>query len=298
MREGSGAGPGRDGDRGEEASERAREEGGADGTRGHRRHRHRHDVGQGRRGRRRRAGRGQQPGRPRAAVLPRRGAGPSGRRGVARRGARGADPAAGRRGPDDARHPGGRTWRPWCRRCARSTATGRPISDGMLYGDERGAGVGDAADGPSESGELVRFLAWLVGHHPDAAGYWPAQAVANAALSGVGAIDTVVASRPAAVRLDGLGRGGRRRGRPRRRRSAAGDRARVPIRSARWTAAGGALLGGGTIDALGEQLVAGADGEGDVLVILGSTLIVWAVAPSGARSTASGPCPTRRRARC
>jgi xylulokinase len=45
-------------------------------------------------------------------------------------------------------------------------------------------------------------------------------------------------------------------------------------------AAGGsgrAVLGGGTIDALGEQLVAGADADGDVLVILGSTLIVWAV---------------------
>ena len=31
------------------------------------------------------------------------------------------------------------------------------------------------------------------------------------------------------------------------------------------------------IDALGEQLVAGADGEGDVLVILGTTLIVWVI---------------------
>ena len=81
----------------------------------------------------------QQPGRPRAAGLPRRRAGPSGRGRVARRGARGADPAPGRPRPDDARHPGGRTWRPWCRRCARSTATGRPISPGMLYGDERGA---------------------------------------------------------------------------------------------------------------------------------------------------------------
>jgi xylulokinase len=43
--------------------------------------------------------------------------------------------------------------------------------------------------------------------------------------------------------------------------------------------AGGALLGPGTIDALGEQLVAGADADGDVLVILGSTLIVWLVIP-------------------
>jgi xylulokinase len=41
--------------------------------------------------------------------------------------------------------------------------------------------------------------------------------------------------------------------------------------------AAGALLAGGTIDALGEQVVAGADGLGDVLVILGTTLITWSV---------------------
>src|SRR6201999_65638 len=69
---------------------------------------------------------------------------------------------------------------------------GRPISDGMLYGDWRGAG-GDSTKNPSESGELVRFLSWLVKEHPDAAGYWPAQGVANHALSGLGAIDSVTA---------------------------------------------------------------------------------------------------------
>jgi xylulokinase len=41
--------------------------------------------------------------------------------------------------------------------------------------------------------------------------------------------------------------------------------------------AAGSLVGPGTIDAYGEQLVAGATETGDVLVILGSTLIVWAV---------------------
>jgi xylulokinase len=41
----------------------------------------------------------------------------------------------------------------------------------------------------------------------------------------------------------------------------------------------GAALAGGTIDAFGEQLVAGADDEGDALVILGATLITWAVIP-------------------
>src|SRR5439155_24887944 len=43
--------------------------------------------------------------------------------------------------------------------------------------------------------------------------------------------------------------------------------------------ANGAALGPGTIDAYGEQLVAGAVDDGDVLVILGSTLIVWLVVP-------------------
>ena len=39
----------------------------------------------------------------------------------------------------------------------------------------------------------------------------------------------------------------------------------------------GPLLGGGTIDAMAEQVVAGADNDGDVLVICGTTLITWAV---------------------
>jgi xylulokinase len=39
------------------------------------------------------------------------------------------------------------------------------------------------------------------------------------------------------------------------------------------------VLEAGTIDAMGEQLVAGADEVGDVLVLLGTTLIVWPVIP-------------------
>ena len=41
----------------------------------------------------------------------------------------------------------------------------------------------------------------------------------------------------------------------------------------------GCVLEGGTIDAMGEQIVAGADNDGDVLVICGTTLIVWCVTP-------------------
>ena len=154
---------------------------------------------------------------------------------------------------------------------------GRPISPGLLYGDARGAS-GQKETGPS-SGEMVRFLAWLVRAYPNAAGYWPAQAVANAALSGIGAIDTTVAYTTlplfdfhgwdaevaAGAGLDDISR---------LPRIVSGS---DPVGTV--ATAGGARLGGGTIDALGEQLVAGADRDGDVLVILGATLIVWAVIP-------------------
>lgn len=155
---------------------------------------------------------------------------------------------------------------------------GRPVSPGLLYGDERGRG-GDPSLDPSQSGEGSRFAGWLAAAHPEAAGFWPAQAVANRALGGPGAIDTVVAMTlvplfdytgwDAGV-ASGLG---------------LGDTARLPELVAGTgpigtvPAAGDAALGPGTIDAFAEQLVAGADADGDVLVILGSTLIVWAVVP-------------------
>ena len=157
-------------------------------------------------------------------------------------------------------------------------AEGIPLSDGLLYGDERGHG-GDPRRDPSQSGELVRFLGWLTGHHPDAAGYWPAQAVANRALGGPGTIDTVVAMTTLPL-FDFTGWDAA---------VAAGagltDTARLPGLQPGQGAIGeveglpGTLLGPGTIDAYGEQLMAAADHDGDVLVILGSTLIVWLVVP-------------------
>jgi xylulokinase len=157
---------------------------------------------------------------------------------------------------------------------------GRPVSAGLLYGDDRGT-VGDRVTRATtgDVGELVGFLEWLAHEHPAAAGFWPAQAVANHALSGVGAIDTMVAY--TTMPLFDM------RGWDAEVAAAAGvdDVKRLPAIVAgsepvgRVAAAGGALLGGGTIDAFGEQLVAGADADGDVLVIVGSTLIVWAVIP-------------------
>jgi sugar (pentulose or hexulose) kinase len=147
---------------------------------------------------------------------------------------------------------------------------GTPRAPGLLYGDERGRTESSA--NPAASGEALAFLKWLAAEVPDAWGFWPAQAAANFALSGEAALDTGSAFTTyplftglewdaavfdqAGVRADQLPR------------TANMDEAVGKV--------GDALLSAGTIDALGEQLVAGADADGDALVILGTTLIVWA----------------------
>jgi xylulokinase len=158
------------------------------------------------------------------------------------------------------------------------TAEGRAAGPGLLYGDHRGRRDGDT-DGanPVERGELLGFLAWLRANCPEAERSWPAQAAANHALSGRAALDTTTAF-TAYPLFDG----------------AKWDDAMVAevgvtpeqlpeivvgVEPAGRVGGGddGPLLGGGTIDAMGEQVVAGADNDGDVLVICGTTLITWAV---------------------
>ena len=64
-----------------------------------------------------------------------------------------------------------------------------------------------------------------------------------------------------------------------------------------------AVLAAGAIDAMCEQMVAGADQDGDVLVLCGTTLIVWATIPESREvpglwtipHTAAGKMPDRRR---
>ena len=109
---------------------------------------------------------------------------------------------------------------------------------------------------------------------PTRTGFWPATAVANHALSGEAVLDTSTASTafplfdwtgwdadvagPLGVTVEQLPR-------------------LVPTA---WEcgrvggAADGPVLASGCIDALADQIVAGADTEGDVLVLLGTTLIV------------------------
>ena len=159
-------------------------------------------------------------------------------------------------------------------------AHGAPLAPGLLYGDERGR-TGAVAHGADDaSGGFLGYVRWLRDAVPDAHGFWPAQSVANHALAGEAVLDTTTASLAhplfdfvqwdesvcaelgiAASQLPRLVPTGWEAGR------IDGD---------------GPALASGCIDAMAEQLVAGADRTGDVLVLLGTTLIVWVVAHEGA----------------
>lgn len=156
---------------------------------------------------------------------------------------------------------------------------GRPITPGLLYGDSRGRTA--AAGGEFLTGEAAEFLRWTAREAPDAAGYWPAPAVANQALGGEPVVDIATASTAYPV-FDGTGW------------SQAGcadcgvSIDRMPRVEMIGTPVGevsgtDAALAAGAIDALCEQLVAGADQDGDVLVMCGTTLIVWATIPEANR---------------
>ncbi len=156
------------------------------------------------------------------------------------------------------------------------TAAGTAAGPGLLYGDHRGRRAGSDSGNPAESGELLAFLEWLRANCPDAERFWPAQATANHVLSGRAALDTTTAF-TAYPLFDGA------RWDPALLAEAGVEPVQLPEIVAGVEPAGrvggadGPLLGGGTIDAMGEQIVAGADDIGDVLVICGTTLITWAV---------------------
>jgi xylulokinase len=156
-------------------------------------------------------------------------------------------------------------------------SSGRPITPGLLYGDSRGRIPSADRDQPFPVGEAAEFLRWTAAQAPDAAGYWPAPAVANYALAGEAMVDFPTAY-TALPLFDGTSWNV----------EACADRGvsvdRMPRVEAPGAAAGrvrdtGAVLAAGAIDALCEQMVAGADDEGDVLVLCGTTLIVWVTIP-------------------
>jgi xylulokinase len=156
-------------------------------------------------------------------------------------------------------------------------SSGTPLTPGLLYGDDRGR-VPGADDQPLPAlGEAAEFLRWTAAEAPDAAGYWPAPAVANHALAGEAVIDFATAA-TAFPLFDGAGWNP----------TACADRGATVEQMPRVETIGavagqvrgtGAVLSIGAIDALCEQIVAGAERDGDVLVMCGTTLIVWTTTP-------------------
>jgi xylulokinase len=153
---------------------------------------------------------------------------------------------------------------------------GGPLTPGLLYGDLRGRGAAGAA-ASMLSGETVEFLRWTAREAPDAKGYWPATAVANHALAGEAVLDNATASTTYPL-FDGIGWsedvcaecGATAERMPRVEPTGA---AVGQVRDA------DAVLAAGSVDALCEQLVAGAGQDGDVVVLSGTTLIVWITIP-------------------
>jgi xylulokinase len=178
-------------------------------------------------------------------------------------------------------------------------ATGRPVGRGLLYGDGRGSqeGSGD----PTTSQEMAQLSAWAARHAPEAAGYWPAQAVANAALGGEGVTDlaSAFAAGPlfngsgwdpgvceaaglspsqlprVAVFGEAVGKVSPAALGP----SSRGKRDREEPEVAVSNQGRELVLGAGSVDGLCDQLVAGTVNDGDVLIGLGSTLVVWLTVP-------------------
>jgi xylulokinase len=153
---------------------------------------------------------------------------------------------------------------------------GLPLTPGLLYGDSRGRGPGGGGTS-FLAGEAAEFLRWTARQAPKAKGYWPAMAVANHALAGEAVLDNATAGTTYPL-YDGTGWNedacvecG-----------ATADR--MPSVEQTGTAVGqlrnaDAVLAAASVDALCEQLVAGADRDGDVVVLCGTTLIVWVTIP-------------------
>ena len=160
---------------------------------------------------------------------------------------------------------------------------GTPVTPGLLYGDDRGrTGEAESRAGGTDdaSGGFLGFVRWLAAEAPGAHGLWPAQAVANHALSGEAVLDTTTAALAYPL-FDWVGW-------DEELATELGiDTAQLPrLVPTGWEAgrvgADGPALASGCVDAMAEQLVAGADQPGDVLVLFGTTLIVWVVAGEAA----------------
>jgi xylulokinase len=155
---------------------------------------------------------------------------------------------------------------------------GHPVSPGLLYGDARGkrAKPREGVDG-LPIGEAAEFLRWTVAHAPAAAGFWSAPAVANFALGGQPVVDFGTAYTTTPL-FNGQGWNEEMCAEC---GASLDQMPRVEMMGAALgTVTGGdTVLAAGSVDAVAEQLVAGAEHDGDVLVLCGTTLIVWATVP-------------------
>ena len=157
------------------------------------------------------------------------------------------------------------------------SSRGVPLLPGLLYGDREGR-PNPGADVSLAQGTMPDaegFLRWAAAAAPDARGYWPCQAVATYALSGLPAIDSGVTAALGSLHARG-------RWNAEMLSSVGVSESQMPTVVPMGQAAGvlpgsDTVITGGTIDALCDQIVAGANEPGDVLVIFGATLIVWAV---------------------
>jgi xylulokinase len=168
---------------------------------------------------------------------------------------------------------------------------GRPVTPGLLYGDGRGRAAGPhstAADGPFPVGEAAEFVRWTAARAPDAAGYWPAPAVANYALGGEAVVDFPTAYTVAPL-FDATGWNAEACA---QHGATAGQMPRVDAPGAAAGEVGNSVLAVGAIDALCEQMVSGADDVGDVLVLCGTTLIVWVTIPEARQVPGLWTIPT------
>jgi xylulokinase len=157
---------------------------------------------------------------------------------------------------------------------------GVPVLPGLLYGDREGRVPSDAPPGDAvllagTMPDAEGFLRWASAEVPDARGYWPCQAVATHAISGLPAIDTGVTASLGLLHSHG-------RWNADLLRSLGVSEGQMPTVVPMCEAAGtlpgsDAVITAGTIDALCDQIVSGATQPGDVLVIFGATLICWAV---------------------
>jgi xylulokinase len=166
----------------------------------------------------------------------------------------------------------------------------RPISRALLYGDRRGriaaqCGTDWPPRDPLEMREGEAFLRWAARRWPGARAYWPAQAVGMAALGGPPVLDIFAAMSffpvfsgtgwdPArlanlGITEDQLPRVVTNFGAPAGQLGAGGPTGNL----------GYAALAPGGVDVVAEQVTVGLSTPGEVQVMCGTTLVIWAVMP-------------------